>query len=68
MLAFKEVLYVDEVSKNITAILVADIGGTNSNFGIFQSTNGKLKLLFSMHYKSQKLHSLLMWSIKHSTT
>lgn len=55
MLAFKEVLYVDEVSKNITAILVADIGGTNSNFGIFQSTNGKLKLLFSMHYKSQKI-------------
>ncbi len=55
MLAFKEYTYVDEVPKNIECILVGDIGGTNSNFGIFVSTNGALKLLLSIHFKSKQI-------------
>ncbi|MDP3888985.1 MAG: glucokinase [bacterium] len=55
MLPYKEVLYVDEVPKNIRALLVGDIGGTNSNFGIFISANGALTLLFSVHFKSKQV-------------
>ena len=55
MLKFKEVKYIEKIPKNITCVLGADIGGTNSNFGIFLPTNGKLELLLSIHFKSQEI-------------
>ena len=55
MLEFKEVKYVDVVPRNIECLLVADIGGTNSNFGIFKFVNGKLELILSIHFKSRKI-------------
>lgn len=57
MLPFKEVKYVDEMPKNCMCVMGADIGGTNSNFGIFQSTNGNLVLILSLHFKSQDVTS-----------
>ena len=54
MITLKERYYVDEIPKGITAILGADIGGTNSNFGIFKNTD-KPQLLFSLHAKSQQI-------------
>ena len=55
MIQFKEKKYVSDIPRNITGILGADIGGTNSNFGIFQIRNGKPILLFSFHVKSQEI-------------
>jgi len=55
MHSFKEIVYVDPIPRNISGILAVDIGGTNSNFGIFRSKNGKLKLLLSLHFKSQQI-------------
>ena len=59
-LLFKEVKYSDSIPTNIECILVADIGGTNSNFGIFSlttrdSTHLEATLLFSIHYKSKEI-------------
>ncbi len=51
----KERVYVDTVPRDIQAILGADIGGTNSNFGVFEFKNDKLILLFSVHAKSQNV-------------
>jgi glucokinase len=50
-----EKVYVDTVPRAIQVILGADIGGTNSNFGIFELTDNKLTLLFSLHAKSQQV-------------
>lgn len=50
-----EKVYVDTVPRDIQAILGADIGGTNSNFGVFELTDNKLTLLFSVHAKSQEV-------------
>lgn len=55
MLTFTQTTYVKKIPKNISCILGADIGGTNSNFGIFASTNEKLKLLLSLRFKSQTI-------------
>lgn len=52
MLPFKEVIY-QEIKQNVSALLVADIGGTNSNFGIAQIVNGDAHMMFSLHVKSQ---------------
>ncbi len=49
----KIITYVDTIEKNIECIIGADIGGTNSNFGVFKVTNNIPQLLFSIHYKSQ---------------
>ena len=54
MLPFKEVVY-REVEFGVPALLVADIGGTNSNFGIAQIIEGDARLLFSLHVKSQEV-------------
>jgi glucokinase len=54
MLPFKEIVY-QEVKKGVPALLVADIGGTNSNFGIAQILDGDAQLLFSIHMKSQDI-------------
>lgn len=44
-----EVVYVDEVPKNIKVILGSDFGGTTVDFGLFQVVGGTPKLLFSLH-------------------
>lgn len=55
MNSFEEHRYKQEIPHNITAIIGADIGGTNSNFGIFDQHNATPDLLFSLHTKSQKI-------------
>ncbi len=54
MLPFKEVVY-KKTKKGMHALLVADIGGTNSNFGIAQIVDGDAELTLSMHVKSQQI-------------
>ena len=51
----REVTYVDKVPHDIECLLGADIGGTNSNFGVFQLKDKKPKLLLSLHAKSQEV-------------
>ncbi len=55
MIQFKEKKYVTSVPRNITCILGADIGGTNSNFGIFQVRDERPILLLSLHVKSKEI-------------
>ena len=55
MLPLKEVMYVSTIPAQAKAILVSDIGGTNSNFGVFQLLDGKYQLLFSLHAKSKEV-------------
>lgn len=54
MVPFKEVVY-KKIKKGSHALLVADIGGTNSNFGIAQIVDGDAELIFSIHIKSQQI-------------
>jgi glucokinase len=54
MLAFKEITYQELAAKD-DYVLGADIGGTNSNFGIFSEPNNKLTLFISLHIKSQDI-------------
>lgn len=54
MLPFREVIY-EEITKDVPALLVADIGGTNANFGIAQIIDDDATLLFSIHFKSQEI-------------
>ena len=39
MQEFKEQKYVEQIPRDIECIIGADIGGTNSNFGIFEVVN-----------------------------
>lgn len=55
MLPFKEVVYAQEVPDHHHHILTADIGGSNSNFGIFSVSGKKSQLLFSLHFKSRDI-------------
>lgn len=55
MNAFTEVKYVDSIPRNIECLMGADIGGTNSNFGIFARTDHNLELILSLHAKSQQI-------------
>ncbi|MCK5632141.1 glucokinase [bacterium] len=55
MLHFEKKEYTKKIPTNIECVLGADIGGTNSNIGIFYNTNKSLKLLFSLHFKSQEI-------------
>lgn len=55
MVELKEREYGIPIPRNSMAILGADIGGTNSNFGVFDQRNGKPHLLFSLHTKSQAI-------------
>jgi glucokinase len=55
MLPHKEVVYVDHVVPDKKGMLGADIGGTNSNFGIFQLTDHNPKMVLSIHFKSQQV-------------
>lgn len=43
------------IKNNEPGILVGDIGGTNSNFGIAQTINGELMLVSSVHIKSKEI-------------
>ena len=52
---FKEVVYVKHVPRSKECLLGADIGGTNSNFGIFERAGDNLILLFSVHFKSKEV-------------
>ena len=55
MYQFKQVEYISAIKFDIMYILVAEIGGTNSNFGFFKIQNDKPELHFSWHYKSQEI-------------
>ena len=55
MLNIVERTYDKEIPRNTECILASDIGGTNSNFGVFRHTNGQLELLLSLHVKSQEI-------------
>lgn len=57
ILSYKEIIYVDEVPVGSECIIGADIGGTNSNFGIFTYSNGKYRLIISLHFKSKQIVS-----------
>jgi glucokinase len=51
----REVKYVRSLSHAGPFFLAADIGGTNSNFGVFTLAYKKPLLLLSLHYKSKDI-------------
>lgn len=51
----REVMYVEHFDRSYPFFLAGDIGGTNSNFGIFSLAPERPVLLFSIHYKSQQI-------------
>ncbi|HZW61914.1 MAG TPA: glucokinase [Candidatus Babeliales bacterium] len=59
MLTQREVHYVDIIPRDLECVMVADIGGTNSNFGFFSIkpyTHGfESTILTSIHIKSQQI-------------
>ncbi len=55
MVELREQLYDRQIPHKSSAIIGADIGGTNSNFGIFSMHNAKPELLFSLHTKSKTI-------------
>lgn len=52
---FKEEIYDQIIPRGISCLLGADIGGTNSNFGIFKIDEKRPILLLSLHAKSQEI-------------
>lgn len=52
MVPFREVVYAKKRGESPVCFLVADIGGTNSNFGIVEPEGDKFALLLSLHIKS----------------
>jgi len=53
MFEFREIKHAKVLPKGRSFILAGDIGGTNSNFAIFEEK--ELKLLLSFHFKSQQI-------------
>jgi glucokinase len=51
----REVVYVSQIVSKGTFFLAADIGGTNSNFGVFSLEHDNVLLLVSLHYKSKEI-------------
>jgi glucokinase len=51
----REKKYTQSIPTNTQCLLVADIGGTNSNFGVFAIKNDHLELAVSIHYKSKEV-------------
>ncbi len=51
----REVMYVDHIDREYPFFLAGDIGGTNSNFGIFSLGPDKPVLVMSVHYKSKEI-------------
>jgi glucokinase len=56
---FRYVTYTNDVPKDGTYILVADIGGTNANFGIFLEQKQQLSFILSVHYKSKQITTFI---------
>lgn len=54
---FKEKLHSVEEIRGRTCLLVADIGGTNSNFGLFDINDDGHAMLLSVHIKSKEITS-----------
>lgn len=52
--ALREVVYVSEIPKSGLFLLAGDIGGTNTNIGIFDITKRPV-LLFSLHARSKEI-------------
>lgn len=50
--SLRKVLYVDSIPQGENFFLAGDIGGTNTNFGIFELIEPKPRLLVSLHIKS----------------
>lgn len=59
----REVMYVDAINKEDESpfFLAADIGGTNSNIGIFSLRGEIPKLLLSVHYKSKQIEDFALF-------
>jgi glucokinase len=55
MIPLQERRYGTAIPHTSEAIIGADIGGTNSNFGIFSLAHAQPQLLFSLHAKSQQV-------------
>lgn len=55
MTEFREVVYQTDFQTSRHCILAGDIGGTNSNFGIFEMQGTKPVLLIALHAKSQHI-------------
>lgn len=51
----KEILYTEEIPRSNAFFLAADIGGTNSNFGIFLLNHEPPLLVLSLQYRSQEI-------------
>jgi glucokinase len=54
MLPFREVIYAKKIESG-ACFLAADIGGTNSNFGIMKPDGDSITLLLSLHVKSKEV-------------
>lgn len=52
-MTLREEMYVDQIDRQFPFFLAGDIGGTNSNFGIFSMNPLNPQLVLSLHYKSQ---------------
>jgi len=55
---FQEITYGQAIPINQECILATDIGGTNSNFGIFTVYDGIPNMVLSIHIKSKKVENL----------
>lgn len=55
MIELKEVTYAQTVENSGHLVLAADIGGTNSNFGICDINLGHVALILSVHAKSKEI-------------
>jgi glucokinase len=60
----QEVMYVSEIDRRFPFFLSADIGGTNSNFGVFSLNPEKPVLLYSLHYKSQQIEDFTAFMVE----
>lgn len=52
---FEKKIYTEEFDASNTCILAADIGGTNSNFGLCIQEGGYVALIASLHVKSKTI-------------
>ena len=52
---YNQKMYEENIPKNIECIIGADIGGTNSDFGVFYKTPEKIRLILSIHLKSKDI-------------
>ncbi len=60
----REVMHVDHpdhINRDYPFFLAGDIGGTNSNFGIFSLVPGKPVLVLSLHYKSKEIKDFTLF-------